>query len=141
MFATVHNTHLPQFMSPVPEPRALAIDAFFTGLAGEFDVHVFTVSPAQQSHSEAQDHPDRRGDTLDNTCYECGSPTILSIPQRPVVTTGLYLERQVVPSAHMEALMQHYQAAEFSREVYKLAAAATCSRPSPIECRQVATLR
>ena len=27
MFATVHNTHLPQFMSPVPEPRALAIDA------------------------------------------------------------------------------------------------------------------
>ena len=27
MFATVHNMHLPQFMSPVPEPRALAIDA------------------------------------------------------------------------------------------------------------------
>ena len=27
-----------------------------TGLAGEVDVHVSTVSPAQQSHSEAQDH-------------------------------------------------------------------------------------
>ena len=27
MFATVHNMHLPQFMSPVPELRALAIDA------------------------------------------------------------------------------------------------------------------
>ena len=27
MFATVHNTHFPQFMSPVPEPQALAIDA------------------------------------------------------------------------------------------------------------------
>ena len=27
MFVTVHNTDLPQFMSPVPEPRALAIDA------------------------------------------------------------------------------------------------------------------
>ena len=26
MFATVHNTHLPQFMSPISEPRALAID-------------------------------------------------------------------------------------------------------------------
>ena len=26
-FATVHNTHLPQFMALVPEPRALAIDA------------------------------------------------------------------------------------------------------------------
>ena len=27
MFSTVHNTHLPQFMPPVPDPRALAIDA------------------------------------------------------------------------------------------------------------------
>ena len=27
IFATVHNTHLPQFVSPVPEPRALGIDA------------------------------------------------------------------------------------------------------------------
>ena len=27
MFATVHNTHLPQFLSQVPERRALAIDA------------------------------------------------------------------------------------------------------------------
>ena len=26
MFATVHNTHPPQFMSPVPEPRAVVID-------------------------------------------------------------------------------------------------------------------
>ena len=29
MFATVHNTHLPQFMSPVPEPQALTIDALY----------------------------------------------------------------------------------------------------------------
>ena len=27
MFTTVHNTHLPQFMSPILEPRALVIDA------------------------------------------------------------------------------------------------------------------
>ena len=27
MFATGHNMHLPQFMSPILEPRALAIDA------------------------------------------------------------------------------------------------------------------
>ena len=27
MFATVHNIHLPQFMSPISEPGALAIDA------------------------------------------------------------------------------------------------------------------
>ena len=36
---------------------------FVTGLAGEVNVHVSTVSPAQQSHSEAQDHQDGRGDT------------------------------------------------------------------------------
>ena len=36
---------------------------FVTGLAGEANVHVSTVSPAQQSHSEAQDHQDGRGDT------------------------------------------------------------------------------
>ena len=62
---------------------------------------------------------------------ECGSPTtILSVPQRPFVTTGLYLKRQVIRSARMEALMQHYQAAGFSREVSKFAAAPTCRRPS-----------
>ena len=88
-----------------------------TGLAGEVDVHVSTVSPAQQSHSEAQDH------SSTSTSPVCGPPMLLSIPQRPVVTTGLYLERQVLPSASKEALMQHYQAAGFSKEVSRLAAA------------------
>ena len=36
---------------------------FVTGLAGEVNVHVSIVSPAQQRHSEAQNHPDGRGDT------------------------------------------------------------------------------
>ena len=115
---------------------------FVTGLAGEVNVHVSTVSPAQQSHSEAQDHPDGRGDThrplvavttvvSTPATIECGSPaTILSVPQRPFVTTGLYLKRQVIPSARMEVLMQHYQAAGFSREVSKFVAAPTCRRPS-----------
>ena len=73
-----------------------------TGLAGEVDVHVSTVSPAQQSHSEAQDHSDWRGDkhrplvaittvVSTSTSHVCGPPTLLSIPQRPV-TTGLYFE-------------------------------------------------
>ena len=36
MFATVSNTHLPRFMSPVPEPRALAVDALLrTGRGGQ----------------------------------------------------------------------------------------------------------
>ena len=34
-----------------------------TGLAGEVNEHVATVSPAQQNHSEAQDHSDGQGDT------------------------------------------------------------------------------
>ena len=99
---------------------------FVTGLAGEVNVHVSTVSPAQQSHSENQDHPDGRVDThrplvaittvvSSPATIECGSPaTILSVPQRPFVTTGLYCKRQVIPSARMEALMQHYQAAACS---------------------------
>ena len=64
-----------------------------TGLAGEVNVHVSTVSPAQQSHSEAQDHPDGRGDThrplvavttvvSTPATIKCGSPaTILSVWQ------------------------------------------------------------
>ena len=116
---------------------------FVTGLVGEDNVHVSTVSPADQSHSEAQDHPDGRGDThrplvavttvvvSTPATIECGSPaTIFSVPQRPFVTTGLYLKGQVIPSARIEALMQHYQAAGFSREVSKFAAAPTCRRPS-----------
>ena len=112
---------------------------FVTGLAGEVNVHVSTASPAQQSHSEAQEHPDGRGDT--HCPWWPSQPWfphllrlsvdhLLSVPQRPFVTTGLYLKRQVVPSARMEALMQHYQAAGFSREVSKFAAAPTCRRPS-----------
>ena len=139
--------HSPQHASsPVhgSSSRASSTDdrCFVTGLAGEVNVHVSTISPAQQSHSEAQDHPDGRGDThrplvaittvvSTPAMIECGSPaTILSVPQRPFVTTGLYLKRQVIPSACLEALMQHYQAAGFSREVSKFAAAPTCRRLS-----------
>ena len=57
-----------------------------------------------------------------------GPPTLLFIPPRPTVTTGIYLDRQVVPSARIEALMRHYQAAGFSKEVSKHTAAP--KRPS-----------
>ena len=101
--------HLPQFMALVPEPRAHTIDALSQDWQWEVNVHVSTISPAQQSHSEAQDHPDGRGDThrplvavttMASTpaTIECGSPaTILSVPHRPFGTTGLYLKRQVIP--------------------------------------------
>ena len=136
--------HSPQHASsPVhgSSSRASSTDdrCFVTGLAGKVNVNVCTISLAQQSHSEAQDHP---GDThcplvavttvvSTPAMIECGSPaTILSVPQRPFVTTGLYLKRQVIPSARTEALMQHYQAAGFSREVSNFVAARTCRRPS-----------
>ena len=128
-------------MSPVPEPRALAIDALSQDWQGR-SMYMFPPFLLLNSHSEAQDHQDGRGDThrplvavttvvSTPATIECGSPaTILSVPQIPFVTTGLYLKRQVIPSACMEALMQHYQAAGFSREVSKFAAAPTCRRPS-----------
>ena len=133
MFATVNNMHLPQLMSPLPEPRALAIDA----LSQEWQwrsMYMFpTIFPAQQSHSEAQDYPRGQSDTnipleavttvvSTFTTSVCEPPMILSIPPRSAVTTGLYLVRQVIPSARMETLMQHYQAAGYSRGS-KLAAA------------------
>ena len=123
-----------------------------TGLAGEVDVHVSTVSPAQQSHSEDQDHSDRRVVTQSplvtittvvstSTTSVCGPPTLLSIPPRPAVTTGIYLELQVVPSACMEALMHHYQAAGFLREVSKLTAAPRRPSTNRMMTTLVATLR
>ena len=143
--------HSPQHASsPVHGSSSGALSTgdrcFVTGLAGDVSVHVSTVSPAQQSHSEAQEHPDGRGDThrplvavttvvSTPATIECGSPAmILSVPPRPFVTTGLYLKRQVVPSARMEALMQHYKAAGFSREVSKFAQLLHVADPPQIEC-------
>ena len=56
MFATVHKTHLPQFIDLIHEPHALAIDAL-SQESGEVCVHVSTVPPAQQGHSETKNHP------------------------------------------------------------------------------------
>ena len=63
-----HVCHSPQHTSsPVYVSSSGALSAGnrcpVTGLAGEVDVHVSTVLPAQQSHSEAQDHAGGRGDS------------------------------------------------------------------------------
>ena len=134
-----HVRHSPQHASsPVhvssSEASSTGDRCLVTRLAGEVDVRVSTFFPAKQNHSEAQYHPDGRSNTnhplvavttvvSTPATTECGPSTILSVPQRPFVTTGLHLERQVVPAARMEALMQHYQAAGFSKAVSKLAAA------------------
>ena len=140
MFATVSNSHLPRFMSPIPEPLALAVDALSQDWQGR-SVYVSSIPSAHQSHSEAPVHPGGRGNSHSPLVAEsvvvstptsslCGTPPGLSLPSRSSVPAGseVRLGRKVVPSARMEALMRHYKAAGFSDEVSRLAAATR--RPS-----------
>ena len=103
MFTTVSNSHLPWFMSPIPEPRALAVDV--SGLAREVNVHVSSIPSAQQSHSEAPVHPGGRSNSHSPLVAEtvvvstptsslCGSPPVLSLSSRSSVPAGseVYLE-------------------------------------------------
>ena len=91
MFATLSNSHLPRFMSPIPEPRALAVDALVSGLAGKVNVHVSPIPPAQQSHAEVSIHSGGRGNSRSplvavsvvvstSTTSLCGTPS--SFPYR-----------------------------------------------------------
>ena len=66
-----------------------------------------------------------------STTSVCGPPSHHSVPPGPTFTTGMRLGRQVVPSARLKALMQHYQTARFSKEVSTLAA----SRRKPLTNR------
>ena len=130
-------TCLPQstiriFPSSCLQFRSLKHRCSVTRLAGEVNVHVSNLPPAQLSHSEAQDHPGGRTNNPlmafttvvpTSTTSVCEPPSFLSLSPEPTVTTGICLERQVIPSAHMEALMQHFQAAGFSKEVSSLTAA------------------
>ena len=95
-----------------------------TRLAREVDVQFSTISPAHQSHSETMDHPGGQSDTncplvaitimvFTSTTSVFGLPSHHSVPLGPTLTTGVCLRRQGIPSACMEALMQHYQAAGF----------------------------
>ena len=132
MFATLSNSHLPRFMSPVPEPRALAVDA----LSQDWQGRSMYISPAQQGRAEVTVHSSGRGDSCSPlvavstvvptlTTSLCGTPVVSPIPSRSSVSGGpeVHLRRKVIPSACMEALMRHYKAAGFSDEVSRLAAA------------------
>ena len=123
-------------MSPVPEPRALAVDALSQDWLGEVNVHVSTFSPAQQGRAEITVHSSGRGDPRSPlvavstvvptpTMSLCGIPVVSPLPSRSSVPAGpeVHLRRKVIPSARMEALMRHYKAAGFSDEVSRLAAA------------------
>ena len=90
-----------------------------SGLAGEVNVHVPSISPAQQSHAEAQVHTgDSHSDSHSPLVAEsvvvstptsslCGTPPVLSLLSRSSVPAGseVCLGWKVVPSARMEPLM------------------------------------
>ena len=122
-------------MSPTPEPRALAVDALSQDWQGR-SMYMFPPFSLLNSHSEAPVHPGGRSNSHSPLVAEtvlvstptsslCGSPPVLSLPSRSSVPAGseVCLGRKVIPSAGMEALMQHYKAAGFSDEVSRLAAA------------------
>ena len=113
MFATASNSHLPWFMSPIPEPRALAVDALSQDWQGR-SMYMFPPTVVVSTPTSSL----------------CGLPPVLSLSSRSCVPAGseVCLGRKVIPSAHMEALMRHYKAAGFSDEVSRLAAAP--GRPS-----------
>ena len=88
MFATLSNSHLPRFMSPIPEPRALAVDALSQDWQGRsmYIPH----SPAQQSHAVTSIHSGGGGNgslvpvsvvVPTSTTSLCGTPLVLPFRQ------------------------------------------------------------
>ena len=136
MFATLSNSHLPRFMSPVPEPRALAVDALSQDWQGR-SMYMFPPFPllskvVQKLRSTqvaevilvAPWWPSQPWfPHLLRLCVK--HPLFPTVPSRSSVPAGpeVHLRRKVIPSARMEALMRHYKAAGFSDEVSRLAAA------------------
>ena len=107
-----------------------------SGLAGEVNVHVSPIPPAQQSHAETLVHTGGGGNSRSplvavsvvvstSATSLCGTPSSSPLPSGSSVPAGseVHLRQKVVPSARMEALMRHYKAAGFSDEVSRLAAA------------------
>ena len=107
-----------------------------SGLAGEVNVHVSPIPPAQQGHSETTVLSGGGGDPCSplvavpvvvstSATSLCGTPSGSPLPSGSSVPAGpeVHLRLKVVPSARMEALMRHYKAVGFSDEVSRLAAA------------------
>ena len=133
MVATVHHTELPVHVSD-SGATSTGSGCTITTLAGTVDVHVSSISLAEQDHLETLSHPDQREHTdhplvaisaVVSTCSTvvCGSVSVSLKPSRSVVSSRLHLGWEVEPSASMVVLMQHLQAAGFSDEVFGLAAA------------------
>ena len=106
-----------------------------SGLAGEVNVHVSPIPPAQQRHAVTSIHSGGGGNSrsplvavsvvVPSTASLCGTPSSSPLLSGSSVPAGseVHLRRKVVPSARMEAHMRHYKAAGFSDEVSRLVAA------------------
>ena len=139
MFESVHNAHLPQFMSPVLEPRALAVDALSQDRQGRL-MYMFPpilllnkiIQKLQvtQAAKVIMIAPWWSSQPWFPHLLSTPTTTVLSTPPRSTVSAvpGIHLGWKVVPSARMEALMRHYKAAGFSDEMSRLATATR--RPS-----------
>ena len=114
-------------------------------LAGEVNVHVSPIPPAQQGHAETTVHSGGGGDPRSplvavsvvvstSTTSLCGTPPGFPLPSGSSVPAGpeVHLGRKVVPSACMEALMRHYKAAGF--QTRSLGSRQLLGGPQPIAC-------
>ena len=149
MFATLSNSHLPRFVSPILEPRALAVDALSQDWQGRSMYMFPPVPPAQQGRAESSVHSGGGGDTCSplvavsvvvstSATSLCGTPASTSLPSGSSVPAGseVHLRGKAVPSARMEALMRHYKAAGFSDEV-SIGSWQPLEGPQPIACMTI----
>ena len=132
MFATVHNMHLAQFMSPVPEPRALAIDALSQDWQGR-SMYMFPPFPLLNKVTRKL-RTIQTGEVISIAPWWPSQPWFPHLlrmcvdhprffPYRRDLSQQGYISSDKSSHLHAWRLMQHYQAAGFSKEVSKLASA------------------
>ena len=137
MFTTASNTHLPWFMSLIPEPRALVVDALSQNWQGRsmymFPPFILLNKVIQKLWSTQAAEviliapwwpkqswfPHLLRLCVDHPLFFPYRQDLLSQQDQNVC-----LGQKVVPSARIEALLRHYKAAGFSEKVSRLAAAA-----------------
>ena len=123
MFATIHNTHLPQFKSPIPEPRALAGRSMYMFLLFPL------LSKVIQKFRTTQE-----GEVILIAPWWPSQPWFPHLLRLCVWTlasfhtTGSYchnrdMSRTASHTICRHVALMHYQAARFSKEVSRLTAA------------------
>ena len=102
-------------------------------LVRDVRVHISSIPLAEQGLSESSCHSEQRSNfdhplvaTLAVFPHDpalCESITVSPVPSRPAILTKSHCGREGIPSARMEALMEHLQLAGVSEEVCRLVTA------------------